>query len=138
MRFNNDELRLEAQTHNKALHKSVKYYDNLLLRVLVDTGSSLNALPKNTLGKLNTVRTSMKASILLVRAFDGSKRMVIIEVNLPIMVGPYTFLITFQVMNINPSYRCLLRRPWIHAAGVVTSTIHQRLKFIVDDKLIII
>lgn len=53
-------------------------------------------------------------------------------------MGPHTFLVTFQVMNINPSYNCLLGRSWIHAAEVVTSTLHQRLKFIVDDKLIIV
>lgn len=50
----------------------------------------------------------MKASTLVVRAFDGSKRMVIREVDLPIMVEPHTFLITFQVMDINLSYSCLL------------------------------
>lgn len=80
----------------------------------------------------------MKASTLVVKAFDGSKRMVIGEVDLPIMMGPCTFLITFQVTDINPSYSFILGRPWIHTAGVVTSILHQRLMFIIDDKLIII
>lgn len=80
----------------------------------------------------------MKASMLMVRAFDASKRMVIGEVDLPIMVGRNTFLITFQVIDIKPSHNFLLGRPWIHAVGVVTSTLYQRLKFIVDDKLIIV
>lgn len=138
LRFNNDELPPEGHAHNRALHISVKWQDSLLPKVLVDTGSSLNVLSKKTLGKLNTVRMSMEASTLVVRDFDGSKRMVIGEVDLPIMVGPYTFLITFQVIGINPSYNCLLGRPWIHIAWVVTSILHERLKFIVDDKLIII
>lgn len=106
--FNNDELPPEGHAYNKALYILVKCQDSLLSRVLVDTGSSLNVLPKNTLGKLSTVRISMKASMLVVRAFDGSKRMVIEEFDLPIMVGPYTFLITFQVMYINQLYNCLL------------------------------
>lgn len=75
--FSNDELPLEGRAHNKALHIFVKCQDNILSRVLVDTGSSLNVMPKNTLGKLNNVRTSMKASTLMVKAFDGSKRMII-------------------------------------------------------------
>lgn len=79
----------------------------------------------------------MKTSMLVVKAFGGSKRMVIGEVDLPIMVGPHTFMTIFQVMNINPSYSCLPGRPWIHVAGIVTSTLHQLLKFIVRDKLII-
>lgn len=64
--------------------------------------------------------------------------MVIGEVDLPITVGPHTFRVTFKVMDINPSYSCLIGRPWIHAAWAVTSTLHQRLKFTIDDKLIIV
>lgn len=61
--------------------------------------------------------------------------MVIGEVYLPIMVGPHTFITTFQVMDIHPSYNCLLGRPWIHVAGAITSKLHHMLKFIVGDKL---
>lgn len=80
----------------------------------------------------------MKASTLVVKAFDGSKMMVIGEVDLPIIVGTHTFMVTFQVMDINPSCSYLIGRPWIHATGAVTTTLHQRLKFIIDDKLIIV
>jgi hypothetical protein len=75
---------------------------------------------------------------MIVKAFDGSQREVIGEIELPMVIGPHLFNISFQVMDINPSYSCLLGRPWIHAAGAVTSTLHQKLKFIVDDKLVIV
>jgi len=71
-------------------------------------------------------------------SFCGSKREVIGEVELPVQVGPCTFQIVFQVMDILPAYSCLLGRPWIHTAGVVPSTLHQKLKFVIDDKLIIV
>ena len=60
------------------------------------------------------------------------------EIELPIQVGPCTFQVTFQVMDILPAYSCLLGRLWVHTAGVVPSTLHQKLKFVVDDKLIIV
>jgi len=41
-------------------------------------------------------------------------------------------------MNILPAYSCLLGRLWIHSAGVVPSTLHQKLKFIVNEKLVIV
>ena len=82
----------------------------------MDTGSSLNVMPQNTLIKLIIVRTFMKTSTLVVKAFDGSERMVIREVGLQIMVVPHTLITIFQVMDINPSYSCLLGRPWIHVA----------------------
>jgi len=75
---------------------------------------------------------------MVVRVFDSSKREVIGEVELPVQVGPCTFQIVFQVMDILPAYNCLLGRPSIHKAGVVPSTLHQKLKFVIDNKLIIV
>ena len=40
-------------------------------------------------------------------------------------------------MDINPSYNCLLGRPWIYMAETVPSTLHQKVKFIADENLII-
>ncbi|XP_050876821.1 uncharacterized protein LOC127080547 [Lathyrus oleraceus] len=136
--FNKAELPPEGKAHNKALHISVTCTDSLLSRVLVDTGSSLIMLPKSTLSQLQFKGTEMRTSALIVRAFDGSRRQVIGEVDFPICVGPHQFDITFQVMDINPAYSCLLGRPQIHAAGEVTSTLHQKLKYLIDDKLVIV
>lgn len=80
----------------------------------------------------------MRANTLVVRAFDGSRRQVIGEIDLPIRVRPHLFTITFQVMDINPAYSCLLGRPWIHVVGAVTSMLHQKLQFMVYDKLVIV
>ena len=41
-------------------------------------------------------------------------------------------------MDILPAYSCLLGRIWIHTAGVVPYTLHQKLNFVIDDKLIIV
>jgi hypothetical protein len=136
--FNKDELPVEGLDHNKALHISVKCLDNILSRVLVDTGSSLNVMPKTTLDKLTIEGTTMRPSPLIVKAFDGSKRAVMGEIDLPVLIGPQLFTITLQIMDINPAYSCLLGRPWIHAVGAVTSTLHQKLKFIADDKIIVV
>lgn len=80
----------------------------------------------------------MKPNTLIVKAFDGSRRAVIGEVDLPINIGPTIFTITFQVMDIHLGYICLLGRPWIHSAGAITSTLHQKLKLIMNDKMIVI
>ena len=39
-------------------------------------------------------------------------------------------------MDIRPAYSCLLGRPWIHGAGAVTSTLHQKLKYPVKGKIV--
>ena len=60
------------------------------------------------------------------------------EIDIPIQIGPHTCNVVFQVMDINPAYSCLLGRPWIHALGVVPSTLHQKLKFAVGGLLVIV
>nr|KYP36696.1 hypothetical protein KK1_042162 [Cajanus cajan] len=136
--FTDDEVPAEGRGHNKALHISVKCANHILARVLIDNGSSLNVMPKSTLDRLPCDGTHMKPSSMIVRAFDGSRREVMGEIEIPVQIGPFTFNITFQVMDIKPAYSCLLGRPWIHSAGVVPSSLHQKLKFIVEDKLVIV
>ena len=41
-------------------------------------------------------------------------------------------------MDISPSYNCLLGRPWIHIAGAVPSTLHQKIKFVTKKQLVCI
>jgi len=136
--FTEDEIPIEGKGHNKALHISVKCMDYVLARVLIDNGSSLNVMPKTTLDKISCEEAYLRPSNMVERAFYGSRREVIGEIELPIQVGPCNFQVVFQVMDILPAYSCLLGRPWIHSTGVVPSTLHQKLKFIVNDKLIIV
>lgn len=60
----------------------------------MDTGSLLNEIPKNTLSQLLVEGSKIRVNALVVRAFDGSRRQVIGEVDLPIRIGPYLFTIT--------------------------------------------
>ncbi|KAI5429484.1 hypothetical protein KIW84_034174 [Lathyrus oleraceus] len=134
--FTDSDLTPAGRNHNKALHISMECRDTVLSHVLVDTGSSLNVLPKRALSKLEVEGLVLKPSDLIVRAFDGSKRSVFGEVELPILIGSQTFNTIFYVMDISPSYSCLLGRPWIHNAGAVSSTLHQKIKFPVNGRII--
>ncbi|KAI5427680.1 hypothetical protein KIW84_032914 [Lathyrus oleraceus] len=136
--FCDADLPEEGRDHNMALHISMNCKNDAMSNVLVDTGSSLNVLPKTTLSRLSYQGPPMRQSGVVVKAFDGSRKIVIGEVDLPIKIGPSDFQVTFQVMDIHPSYSCLLGRPWIHEAGAVTSTLHQKLKFVKNKKLVVV
>lgn len=41
-------------------------------------------------------------------------------------------------MDIHPTYSCLLGRPLIHSARVVTSMLHQRLELLVNNNLVVV
>ncbi|XP_058770183.1 uncharacterized protein LOC131643835 [Vicia villosa] len=134
--FSDEDLPREGRNHNLALHISMNCKSDALSNVLVDTGSSLNVMPKSTLSRLSYQGAPMRYSGVIVKAFDGSRKSVIGEVDLPMKIGPHTFQIKFQVMDIHAAYSCLLGRPWIHEAGAVTSTLHQKLKFVSNGKLV--
>ncbi|KAA0066096.1 uncharacterized protein E6C27_scaffold21G00870 [Cucumis melo var. makuwa] len=134
--FTDDEIPPEGLGHTEALHIQVKCKDYVIARVLVDNRSALNIMPESTLLKLPVDMSHIKSSNMVVKAFDGSRREVMGDIELPVKIGPCIFNIVFQVMEITPTYSFLLGRPWIHSAGVVPSTLHQKLKFIVGSKLI--
>lgn len=136
--FNNEELRAEGRSHNKSLHISIECVDTFLSRDLVDIDSSLHVMPQGSLAKLTIEGLVMKPSELVVRVFDGSRRTMIGKIDLPIKIGPHTFFITFFVMYIHPAYSFLLGRSWIHSVGVVTSAFHQRMEFVVNNKLVVV
>jgi len=134
--FTADELDAEGTGHNKPLYITVKCKDCLIGKVLVDNGSALNVLPKHMLEEMPIDESHMKPSAMMARAYDGSPRPIIGTLEVELYVGPQMFLVTFQVMDIHPSFSMLLGRPWIHAAGAVTSSLHQCLKYIMNGMLV--
>ncbi|PKI67580.1 hypothetical protein CRG98_012003 [Punica granatum] len=58
---------------------------------------------------------------------------VMIDSGFALNVCPVSML---KQMNIPNAFSLLLGRPWIHAAGAVPSSLHQKLKFFVEGKLI--
>ena len=95
--FSDADLTPAGRKHNKELHISIGCKGITLSHALVDTGSALNVLPKSALDQLDAEEVVMKPSVIIVRAFDGSKRTILGELNLPIKVGSQTFDSTFML-----------------------------------------
>jgi hypothetical protein len=136
--FSDDELPPEGRGHTKALYISVKTNNHIVSKVLIDNGSALNVCPMTTLEKLDTDPTRISATSMVVRAFDGTRREVLGEIDLPVEVGPQVYNISFQVLRIDSPYNLLLGRPWLHTARAVPSSLHQKMKLIIGDQLVTI
>ncbi|KAI5437176.1 hypothetical protein KIW84_023336 [Lathyrus oleraceus] len=80
--FCDSDLPEEGRDHNLALHISLSCKDDAMSNVMVDTGSSLNVFPKTTLSKRSYQGPPMRQSGVVVKAFDGSRKTVIGEVDL--------------------------------------------------------
>ncbi|XP_040957975.1 uncharacterized protein [Gossypium hirsutum] len=136
--FNDDEIPPGGRGATKALHITTRCGEYTLAGVLIDNGSALNVLPLSTLNRLPVDGSHMKSCQNIVRAFDGTERKVMRRIEIPLLIGPNTYEVDFLVMDIKPSYNYLLGRPWIHSAGAVPSSLHQKLKLVTEGRLITI
>ncbi|XP_016730312.2 uncharacterized protein [Gossypium hirsutum] len=136
--FSDNEIPPGGRGSTQALHVTTRCKGYTLPRVLVDNGSALNVLPWATLNRLPIDSSHMKTCQNIVRAFDGTERKVMGKIEVPLQIGRNTYEVDFFVMDIKPSYNCLLRRPWIHSVGAVPSSLHQKLKMVTEGWLITI
>ena len=136
--FSDDEIPPNGCESIKALHITTRVKDCTFPKVLISNRSSLNVMPLSTLMRLPVDRSHMKHTTTIVREFNGTKREVTGEIEIEVQIGSCTFNVEFQVMDISSSYICLLGKPWIHIAGAVPSTLHQKIKFVAKEQLVCI
>ncbi|KAK5785311.1 hypothetical protein PVK06_039883 [Gossypium arboreum] len=134
--FNDDEIPPNGRGSVKAPHIATRCKGYIIPNVLIDNGSALNVMPLTTLSRIPMDLSYLSLCYFTVRAFDGTRREVMGKIEIPLEVGPYIYDVEFQVMDITPSYNCLLGRPWIHSAGAVPSSLYQKVKFIMDGCLV--
>ena len=75
---------------------------------------------------------------LVIRAYDDSTRSVEGTFMAPLKTGPIEAVVEFTVLDIPVTYALLLGRPWYHVLGGVPSTVHQKVKFLLDGEVITI
>ena len=56
----------------------------------------------------------------------------------PVKTSPIEVVVEFTVLDILVTYALLLGRPWYHILGGVPSTVHQKVKFLLDGDVITI
>jgi hypothetical protein len=103
-------------------------------RVLVDTGSSTDVIYKNLFQKMKNV-TLREISHPIV-GWNNQADWPLGITTLNVKLGPMSVPMDFVVMDVETSYNAILGRAWIAAMKIVTSTNHQKLKFICPEGLV--
>ncbi|XP_016755240.1 uncharacterized protein [Gossypium hirsutum] len=120
-----------------ALLLSSKVHRSVLLKMLNETYVT-NDISVNKLNQL--VNNIISDNFIFFNDDDippGGKR-VMGRIEIPLLIGPTTYEVDFLAMDSKPSYNFLLRRPWIHLAGAVPSSLHQKLKLVPEGQLVTI
>ena len=106
--------------------------------VLLDNGFALNVYPLATVVALGFTPSYFGPSTQSVRAYDNTQREVMGTLTIDLLICPTTFSTLFQVLRIPASFNLLLGRPWIHQVEAISSSLHQKVKFIHDGQVITI
>ena len=133
-----DDLPPDGLDHVRLLYITVGCSGRRVSSVLLDNGSTLNVCPLATTIALGFAPSDFGPSTQTVKAYDSTKREVMGTLMIDLQIGPATFSTLFQVLRIPASFNLLLGRPWIHVAGAIPSSLHQKVKFIHDGQVIIV
>ena len=134
--FSNDDLPPEGPDHVRPLYSTVGCSGRRVPSVLLDNGSALNICPLAIAIALGFAPSDFGPSTQTVRAYDSTKREVMSTLVIDLQIGPAIFSTLFQVLRIPTSFNLLLGQPWIHRAGAIPSSLHQKVKFIHDGQVI--
>ena len=106
--------------------------------VLLDNDSALNVYPLATAIALGFSPSNFRPSTQTIKAYDGTQRTIMGALITHVMIGPVKYSVLFQVLSIQSSFNLLLSHPWIHEAGAIPSSLHQKVKFIREGHIIMI
>ncbi|RVW78015.1 Retrovirus-related Pol polyprotein from transposon 17.6 [Vitis vinifera] len=136
--FSDNDLPPEGSGHTRPLYISVGCSGRRVPSVLLDNGSALNVCPLAIAIALGYAPSDFGPSTQTVRAYDSTRREVMGTLEIELLIGPTTFITVFQVLRIPTSFNLLLGRPWIHRAGAIPSSLHQKVKFIHEGQVVVV
>ncbi|XP_075503967.1 uncharacterized protein LOC142541295 [Primulina tabacum] len=125
--------------HNDALVIQARVANYDILRVFVDSGSSVNVIFKDAFAQMDLQGFHLEAVETALFGFDGHVVYPEGEIVLPLTLGSQdlkkTVMTSFTVVDSPSSYNIILGRPGMNELRAVASTYHQKIKFPVGARV---
>ena len=116
------------QPHDDALIITLRIGGYDVKRVMVDGGSRVEIMYPDLFKRLKPPEDLMPYSSPSM-SFDGKTIMPKAQIRLLVQTGPEIVEVNFIVVDTYSPYIAIVARPWFHTLGVVASTLHQKVKF---------
>ncbi|KAL6346575.1 hypothetical protein AAG906_000193 [Vitis piasezkii] len=124
--FSDDDLPPEGSDHTRPLYISIGCSGRRVPSVLLDNGSALNVCLLATAIAIGYAPSDFGPSTQTVRAYDSTRREVMGTLEIELLISMTTFVTVFKVLRILTSFNLFLGRPWIHRAGAIPYSLHQK------------
>ena len=98
-------------------------------RVLVDQGNAVKIMYPDLYKGLNLKPEDLTAYDSPLVSFEGKTVIPRDQIRLPIQTGLDMVEVDFIVVDAYSPYTAIVARPWLHALGAISSTLHQKVKY---------
>ena len=117
------------QPHDDTLVVTLKIGGYDVRRVLVDQGSTVKIMYPDLYKGLNMKPEDLTAYESPLVSFEGKTVIPKGQIKLPIQTDSEIVEVNFIVVDSYSPYTAIVARLWLHALGVVSSTLHQKVKY---------
>ena len=117
------------QPHDDALVVTLRIGGYDVKRVLVDQGNAVEVMYPDLYKGLNLKPEDLMPYDSPLVSFEGKTVTPRGQIKLPIQTGSDLVKVDFIVVDAYSPYTAIVARPWLHTLGVVSSTLHQKVKY---------
>ena len=134
--FSNEDKLGTIQLHDDALVVTLKICGYDVKRVMIDQGSAAKIMYPDLYKGLNLKPESLTAYSSPLVSFEGKMVIPKGQIRLPMQTGSDVVEVDFIVVDAFSPYTTIMGKPWLHTLGVVSSTLHQKVKYPSGDQVL--
>ena len=101
----------------------------------MDQGSDAEIMYPNLYKGLNLTNEDLTTYNSPLVSFEGKVFIPKGQIRLPMQAGSEVVKVDFIVINAFSPYTAIIAKPWLHALGVVSLTLHQKVKYPSEDQI---
>ncbi|XP_030946051.1 uncharacterized protein LOC115970583 [Quercus lobata] len=114
-------------------YKRIRGYD--VKKVMVGQGSGAEIMYLDLYKGLNLRPKDLTAYDSPLVSFDGKDFIPRGQIRLPMQVGSEVVEVDFIVVDAYSPYTAIMARPWLYALRAVSSTLHQKVKYLANGQI---
>ena len=103
---------------------------------MIDQGSAAEIMYPDLYKGLNLKPGSLTAYSSPLVSFEGKIVVPKGQIRLPVQTGSDVVEVDFIVVDAFSPYTAIMGRPWLHTLGAVSSTLHQKVKYLSGDQVL--
>ena len=129
MGFSDEDKIGTIQPHDNALVITLRIGGYDMKKVMVDQGSTAEIMYPDLYKGLSLRFEDLTPYSSPLVSFEGKIIIPNGQIRLPVQTGSETAEVDFIIVDTYSPYTAIVARPWLHTLGVVSSTLHQKIKY---------